>query len=89
MAEGAWRGLEERRRFLGNFLVCFQSRSLFHNFSCAVVWPALPASAGRIGRDELNESESFITVNVLFILLSVLDTALWAKVLANKPDSKL
>jgi hypothetical protein len=53
-----------------------------------VVWPALPASAGRIGRDELNESESFITVNVLFILLSVLDTALRAKILANKLENK-
>ena len=54
----------------GKIFGCFLSRSLIHNFSCAVVWPALPthqASAGRIGRDELNESESFITEIVCLV----------------------
>ena len=46
---------------------------------------------GGLGRDELNESESFYHCNRLYfcLLLSVLDTALEAKVLANKPESKL
>ena len=45
---------------------------------------------GGLGRDELNESESFYHCNRLYccLLLSVLDTALEAKVLANKLEIK-
>ena len=71
LAGGAWRGLEECWGFWGKFLGCFLSRSLILNFSCAVVWPALPtyqASAGWTGRDKLNGKWKFYHCNCLSCL---------------------
>ena len=68
---GAWRGLEECRGFWGKFLGLLSSRNLILNFlelwfgrqlcRCTRLQP------GGLRGDELNESESFITVIVYLV----------------------
>ena len=60
--------------FLGKIFGLLLFKEYILNFSCAVVWPALPtyqASAGWIGRDDLKESESFIIVIVCLVYFIV------------------
>ena len=75
-----------------NFFGCFSSRSTFQLLvCCGLAGLADEPGFSRVdweGRDEWKVKVLLLKSSVLFILLSVLDTALWAKVLANKHETK-